>query len=399
MTTPSFSLTATQPVLPRLALDFTTASLDPRITFTRAGNTATVVNNSGNIAAINADLPRFDYDPITLACRGLLIEEARTNLALNSQNVGSVSRTGITFVADAINSPDGTQNADSINESTATSGHQFSQSVAISAVTYTYSVFIKWQSGTTRNVGVFPVASSGLGSNRGVIFNSSGAFVAFSGDTGANPTYSVQSFNNGWYRFSVTVTATSAGNAAPLVRMANGTTVSYAGNVTQGLYVWGWQLEAGAFPTSYIPTTSGSVLRNADVATMTGTDFSDWYNANQGTFRVDAISRASGICPIISADDNTANESLVITTDETTPKFIVTDGGSEVANVSAGTITANTVMFAYVSYDANYFGIARPTARQVDTSGTVPTVDRLRIGANQAGNYMNGSIQKVQFWP
>ena len=84
MITPAYSITATERVLPRLALDFTTAQLDPRITFTRAGNTATVTDASGVIVAVNADLPRFDYDPITLACKGLLMETSRTNLLLNS---------------------------------------------------------------------------------------------------------------------------------------------------------------------------------------------------------------------------------------------------------------------------------------------------------------------------
>lgn len=84
MITPAFSLTATERVLPKLALNFTTASLDSRITFTRSGNTATVTNSSGVIVGINADLPRFDYDPTTLVCRGLLIEETRTNALVNS---------------------------------------------------------------------------------------------------------------------------------------------------------------------------------------------------------------------------------------------------------------------------------------------------------------------------
>ena len=84
MITPSFALTATERVLPRMALDFTTATLDPRVTFTRTGDTATVTNSSGVITAINANLPRFDFDPTTLVCKGLLIEEARTNLLLNS---------------------------------------------------------------------------------------------------------------------------------------------------------------------------------------------------------------------------------------------------------------------------------------------------------------------------
>ena len=84
MMSPAYAITATERILPSVVFDFTSATLDARINFARANNTATVIDSSGNIAAINADLPRFDYDPSTLICRGLLIEEQRTNLLLNS---------------------------------------------------------------------------------------------------------------------------------------------------------------------------------------------------------------------------------------------------------------------------------------------------------------------------
>lgn len=84
MITPAYGLTASAISLPKLALDFTTAVLDSRITFARALNTATRINQNGLIELVNADLPRFNYDPITLVCQGLLIEESRTNLLLNS---------------------------------------------------------------------------------------------------------------------------------------------------------------------------------------------------------------------------------------------------------------------------------------------------------------------------
>jgi hypothetical protein len=84
MITPAYGITATERVLPNFALDFTTAALDPRITFTRAGNTATVINASGIIVAATTDTPRFDHDPTTLVCKGLLMEASRTNLLLNS---------------------------------------------------------------------------------------------------------------------------------------------------------------------------------------------------------------------------------------------------------------------------------------------------------------------------
>jgi len=87
MITPAFGLTATERVLQKLALDFTTAALDARVTVTRttnATNPATYINSSGVITAATNNQPRFDYDPVTLLCKGLLIEESRANLLLNT---------------------------------------------------------------------------------------------------------------------------------------------------------------------------------------------------------------------------------------------------------------------------------------------------------------------------
>jgi hypothetical protein len=84
MITPSYGLTATERILPSLALDFTTATLDPRVTVTRAAASATRINASGVIETVAADTPRFNFNPVNLTCLGLLIERARTNLLLNS---------------------------------------------------------------------------------------------------------------------------------------------------------------------------------------------------------------------------------------------------------------------------------------------------------------------------
>lgn len=69
--------------VPSLDLSFTTGTLDPRITFTRA-SVGTYFDAAGVMQTAAGGAPRFDYDPVTHAARGLLIEEARTNLLLNS---------------------------------------------------------------------------------------------------------------------------------------------------------------------------------------------------------------------------------------------------------------------------------------------------------------------------
>lgn len=103
MFTPSYSLTATERVLPNFAIDFTTGVVDPRIVTSRAGNTATRINASGVIELVNADLPRLDFDPVTLACRGLLSEGATTNLLLNSLIDGTNLTTQTVTVAAVAN--------------------------------------------------------------------------------------------------------------------------------------------------------------------------------------------------------------------------------------------------------------------------------------------------------
>ena len=154
MITPSFGLTATERVLPSMALDFTTASLDSRVTFTRSGNTATVVNSSGLIATINANLPRFDFDPVTLACKGLLIEEARTNLLTYSNDFSNAiwNKNSSSITSNVITSPDGTVNASKLVEAAATAEHTVNRSTPVAIVagsSNTLSVFAKKGERTT----------------------------------------------------------------------------------------------------------------------------------------------------------------------------------------------------------------------------------------------------------
>ena len=276
MITPSFSLTATERVLPKLALDFTTASLDPRVTFTRSGNTATVVNSSGYVATINADLPRFDYNPTTLTCKGLLIEEARTNLFTYSEDFGDASwvKSNATVSTNVAVSPSNVQNADKIVEAATNTTHFVEKVVSLTTGTaYTWSCFYK---AGERSVLLMQVFTN---------VNHYGYFDVTAGTAGAtgNATSTITNMGNGWYRCSVTFTSGATGNCFFDTYLSNGSTITYLGNGTSGLYAWGAQLEAGAFATSYIPTTSVAVTRNADVATMTGQGV-----AAQGTFTVDA---------------------------------------------------------------------------------------------------------------
>jgi hypothetical protein len=384
MITPSFNITATERVLPKLALDFTTASLDPRITFTRAGNTATVINSLGLIAPINADLPRFDFNPVTLACRGLLIEESRTNLVPISSNFSSASWSAFvnkTITSNSTTSPDGTVNATTLS-SPAGNGIQY-QGIAISAnTTYTGTVFAKAINGTQIRCQL--VSSGGAG----VVYNQ---LLTIS--SGVN-------FGDGWYRLSFSLT-TATGDTQIQMRLITDT----SGNP---VYIWGAQLETGAFATSYIPTVASQVTRNADVATMTGTNFSDWFNATEGTFVSYSVSNSASTAStrlgIAVSDGTSANRMVTVIGSATQTRSIVTASSSLQADLySTVTSVNNTQLKTALGYKTdNFLSNANAGTTQSDTLGTVPTVTTAYLGASEAGTntfMLNGTIQKIFYYP
>jgi hypothetical protein len=260
-----------------------TARKGPTPVFTR-GSTGTFVGSDGLIqsAAINA--ARFDHDPVTLACKGLLIEESRTNLLLRSEEFDNATYWSLaraTLSADQTASPTGATTADKfVTDSSVVNNHRIDRAsitLALNTV-YTISVFAKASEYSGFALGID--ASSPV---LGVQFSLSGSgsvTAQLAGYTGT-----IQNFGNGWFRCTATFTS-SAVLSTHRVYMylgQNGTTFTYTGDGTSGIFIWGAQLEAGAFPTSYIPTTTASVVRSADVCSITGQPFLNMWNASEGS--------------------------------------------------------------------------------------------------------------------
>lgn len=401
MITPSFALTATERVLPRLALDFTTASLDPRVTFTRTGNTATVVNSSGYVVGINADLPRFDYNPTTLACKGLLIEEARTNLWLRSSEFNSWTKTRSTVNSDVVGlvSPDGTQNADKlVCDSTASNTHRLEQNVTtVSGSVYTMSVFAKAAELPAILIREESVAT-------GAFFNLTNGTV---GSVVAGSSATITDYGNGWYRCTMTYTQSGTLGRGRIELATAATTNSnvFSGNGVDGVYLFGAQWELGAFPTSYIPTVASQVTRNADVATMTGTNFSDWYNASEGAFQIQANlngrTTPNGNFFLEAGDGGFNNRMYILLNTSGTLRFSVDTSSVRQFNLDMGGVTLNTSFSTDFAYkNSSFASSTRGTNLQTNGSGTVPTVTTLYIGRQGGGGgFLNGWAQKLNYWP
>ena len=383
---------------PSLSLDFlSTTTLDSRITFTRGSN-ATRVNSSGVIVTASNDVPRFDYDPVTLAAKGLLIEEARTNLLTYSEQFDNAAWTknNTTTTANATTAPDGATTADKLAETATTAVHNAGQSITTTATAYNFSCYVK---AAERNFAFLYHTQT----NAAVSVNLSTGATGQPSGTVAPTSSSVTPVGNGWYRINMTVTATAASNFFGVYVADTLTSVSYAGTAGSGIYVWGAQLEAGAFATSYIPTVASTVTRSADVATMTGTNFSSWYNQTQGTFVVgaDAFVDNSTIPyrPYGASDGTLSN---IISGYIYTAKWGASGlvGGVFQFDLSrVGSYAANIPAKSALAYAANDFAftVAGSTVA-TDTAGTLPTVDRLGIGNVAGFNFINGHIKTIAYF-
>jgi hypothetical protein len=347
------------------------------VTFTRASS-GTYTDSAGVLQTAATDVPRFDHNPTTGESLGLLVEEQRTNLLLRSEDFSTTwVRFNVNASSNAILAPDGTLTADKLTENDADNFHRIRQGIT-SGVTGVFSVFLKAAERTRVNLGTSDInLIAGFDLSAGSVVSGTG---------------SIEPFGDGWYRCSISATFTTSG---PFLLLRNSSSEFYTGDGTSGIYLWGAQLEAGAFPTSYIPTTGATATRNASLADLISGAIAN----NIRSFYVEFSSPAVGTRGVVSLNDNTANERASVLTSGTDPRLVVHDGGAEQANINGGTVAAGVRTRVAVRINADDFAISiNGGAVVTDTSGTLPTVDRLMFGRTQAGEYLNGRIARFTGW-
>jgi hypothetical protein len=386
---------------PTLNLDFANSqSLDPRITFTR-GSIGTRVNKNGIIETISANQPRFDYDPISGECKGLLIEESRSNLITNSNNFGSGNAFyGIT--PNVVISPDGTLNASKFFEGPINNFHvYFNSFTAVAGRTYCASVFLKAAESTNA---YFKFSGGGAGSNEFYVNLKNGTITS-----GTNR--GIINYGNGWYRvYSVLTFITSvAGNAFQLFTTSPSGALTYQGNGSSGYYVYGMQVEEGAFPTSYIPTSASTVTRSADNASMTGTNFSSWFGSSSPSELSVFYSGLAPYAPLSGAYYwvlfNSLNTERIQLRYAGQPQVVIVLNGinysgafansSQNINIKSMGLIDNKSVSIRLNDGPPSLSFANITIPRIPTE-----FSQLNIGSSASSfNYLNGTIRKLSFYP
>jgi hypothetical protein len=331
---------------------------------------------------------RYDHDPISLIGKGLLLEEARTNLILRSEEFDDASWTkaSATITANESTAPDGTTTADLWTRTGSTSAVNQSYTKDATARTYSASIWVK------SSVTAFTLAlDSGSNTNRGrAVFNFATGVLTTVDSVGTftNTSGTITAYPDSWYRVTVTTTTSTATTVRFIVFFsAPGATA----------HIWGAQLEENAaFATSYIPTTTATVTRAADISTSVATSVfeNSWYRQDEGTVFVPSLN---------TLHDGTSNNRLL--------QYVFTSGYFSAARVGSVPQGDNTA--AVTPTDGSAYKVASAFAvnnsvtavngvtGSVDTLCLMPTaLNTLAIGAEwNNANIVNSTIRRLTYWP
>ena len=400
---------------PTLTLDFAKAKrVDPRVTFTRA-STATYFDASGTLRSAQANAPRIDFNPSTLLCQGLLIEEARTNSIRNNTMQGAVAGTPGTLptnwtygqLSTLTTEIVGTGTETGINyvdirisgTATTTPLIYFEANSTVAATnnqTWATSVFVKIVGGGTTNISV-PTTTLRMSDSGGANLG----FVA-----GSMYTLPTSATSLSACRFSSSHTTNNASTAFVMPAFA----FNAAGAIDITLRIGLPQLELGAFATSVIPTTTTALTRSADVASVT--TLSPWFNSASGTLYAEysipfALTATSGprLGTFVGAGGAGVDELslFVLQAVNRTASANAFTGGVNAGRIDASaSFVANTIIKAAQAYASNDRAVTTGGSAPTTSTAayTIPTVTTLRLGSQDGGgtNNVNGYIRRITYY-
>jgi hypothetical protein len=216
------------------------------------------------------NIPRLDYSNGT--CPSLLVEPQRTNLALYSSSFDNAAwfKLNATITANNTTSPSGIQDADAIVDD-ATNGVHITYLFVNKTTGNSWTCYMKKG---TLDYGYISAVQSATLFTTCIINLTNGAIHELQNGSLTTGTVTTEDVGNGWYRVKM---QTNVLNAGCSFGTSDGSALSgatkqaiYTGTGSGTIYLWGAQSEDATYSTSYIPTTSASVTRNADVISKTG---------------------------------------------------------------------------------------------------------------------------------
>jgi hypothetical protein len=327
------------------------------------------------------NIPRLDYSNGT--CPSLLVEPQRTNVVLNSENFSNASWSNqeITIVSNSDVAPNGTTSADKLIPTAVSSAHQLTTGNIISSSQCSFGVYAKSAGYTTITILDQAIASNGAS------FNLSNGTATTIGTA----TATITDVGNGWYRCSVVATTTGMRIYVP------NSASNFVGDGTSGVLLWGAQLEAGSYATSYIPTTSASVTRNADVISKTG--ISSLIGQTEGTLFVDLEDFIELDIPCLTIDNGTNDNRIVLYREFGTGYLGLFLAASGTIVTALSTTSASDGKIA-IAYTGTTFVMYRNGVQIVSTTSAIPSsMSAVRFNGRATNDfYTTRKIKSFALW-
>jgi len=330
----------------------------------------------------------------------ILVEPSATNLVAYSEDFSNSTyeKTRVAITTDDAISPDGNTSADKLSATVTTGSHFLKIDRTVSSgASYTFSVFVKKGEYDWVNITLF--GTGWTDSTKSINFNAStGEF----GTVTSGVTHTSESLANGWYRLSITNTTVSTSVAVRLYACPDDNILSFTGDGTSGLYLWGAQFEAGSVATSIIPTSGSTVTRQADALVISGSDFTDFFNGSEGTFYIEAVDRqATGSSHAYLGGQDTTR--LFLYNYDDIPNLITYDGAND---YQLGSIVSNQLFRGAVSYKT---GVSpAPSVLSLSFNGTTTsdqpysenfsTTNIFKIGSGYS-KVFSGHFRRIIYWP
>ena len=329
---------------------------------------ATRVNANGVIETMGANVPLIDHTGG--GCPTILVQPQRTNVVLYSEQFNNAywATYQATISENATASPDTNVTSDKLIDSTSNDIHANYKGFVISSES-TLSYFVK-------SAEYSRIALTNLSDGGEAVFNLSTGTVVSTSSTWKNST--ITALANGWFKISATTNGVSGSKAIGIQLVNNSGALSFAGTGSSGLYIWGAQLEAGSYATSYIPTTSASVTRNADVISKTG--ISDLIGQTEGTIFVDIDYTQNSGSSILSIFNTAVSNSIFFETFNNILYLTIITSGALVCQIPFTTLTNQNYKIA-VGYKLNDIVFyVNGNQAGVDTNATIPATNEINLG-------------------
>jgi len=364
------------------------------VTFDESDGTLTLFEHPDNI-------PRVEYDADGNRL-GLLVEEARTNLLTYSEDFSNAAWTkfpAATVTPSSVTTPDGQQSG-FLLEATGTNRLEETPSTTITG-TATFSIFAKYDDVPYVQMTILDSSANG----QRQWFKIQDGTLGSSAAVGAGKNLdgaSITDMNNGFYRLSLSVDGFSGQTARCLIYLAR-TDSSFDAASGDSAIVFGAQVEAGSFPTSYIKTTGSTATRSADVASIPVADFG--YNTAVGSIvaEVGAHNTDSNLAAHYTISKTSIGSEWVASySSGTVVAFRVREGGSAQGDIDiSNDIRTSGAKTGFAFKEDDFAAVVNGGAVSTDTAGSMASgVEELKIaGFGSNPRQLCGHIKSIKFYP